>query len=150
MRFQPRQGRYLAAAADCSISILDAETQACRQTLQGHTKHVHSICWDFTGEYLASVSEDSVKVWSVGSGSEGDCAYELSSNGNKFHSCVFHPTYPSLLVIGGYQSLELWDMSENKTMTLAAHEGLIASLAVSNTTGLVASASHDKWVKLWK
>ena len=48
------------------------------------------------------------------------------------------------------QSLELWNMSENKTMALPAHEGLIASLAVSTATGLVASASHDKLVKLWK
>jgi hypothetical protein len=41
-------------------------------------------------------------------------------------------------------------MNENKTMTLAAHEGLIAGLAVSTAMGLVASASHDKFVKLWK
>ena len=48
------------------------------------------------------------------------------------------------------QSLELWNMSQNKTMTLPAHDGLITSLAVSTATGLVASASHDKLVKLWK
>ena len=48
------------------------------------------------------------------------------------------------------QSLELWNMAENKTMALSAHEGLIASLAVSPVAGLVASASHDKIVKLWK
>lgn len=41
-------------------------------------------------------------------------------------------------------------MNENKTMTLTGHEGLIASLAVSGVAGLVASASHDKFVKLWK
>jgi WD40 repeat protein len=150
MRFQPRHGRYLAAAAENVVSILDVETQACHHSLQGHTKQIHSVCWDPSGELLASVSEDSVRVWTVGSGSEGECAYELSCNGNKFHSCVFHPTYPSLLVIGCYQSLELWNMSENKTMTLSAHDGLIADLAVSTVTGLVASASHDKIVKLWK
>lgn len=150
MRFQPRLGRYLAAAAENVVSILDVETQACRHSLQGHTKPIHSVCWDPSGEFLASVSEDSVRVWTLGSGSEGDCVHELSCNGNKFHSCVFHPTYPSLLVIGCYQSLELWNMSENKTMTLSAHEGLIAALAVSTVTGLVASASHDKFVKLWK
>ena len=41
-------------------------------------------------------------------------------------------------------------MSENKTMTLPAHDGQIAALAVSTVTGMVASASHDKFVKLWK
>lgn len=150
MRFQPRLGRYLAAAAENIVSILDVETQACRHSLQGHTKPVHSVCWDPSGEFLASVSEDSVRVWTLGSGSEGDCVHELSCSGNKFHSCVFHPTYPSLLVVGCYQSLELWNMTEKKTMTLSAHDGLIAALAVSPLTGLVASASHDKYVKLWK
>ena len=62
------------------------------------------MCWDPSGEYLASVSEDSVRVWTLGTGSEGECVHELSCNGNKFHSCVFHPTYSSLLVIGCYQA----------------------------------------------
>lgn len=150
VRFQPRIGRYLAAAAENVVSILDVETQACRHSLKGHTKPIHSVCWDPSGELLASVSEDSVRVWTLRSGSEGDCLHELSSNGNKFHSCVFHPAYSSLLVIGCYQSLELSNMNENKTMTLTGHEGLIASLAVSGVAGLVASASHDKFVKLWK
>ncbi|GMI84236.1 ROTUNDA 2, LEUNIG [Hibiscus trionum] len=150
LRFQPRLGKYLAAAAENVVSILDTETQTCRPSLQGHTKLIHSVCWDPSGELLASVSEDFVRVWSFGSGSEGECVHELSCNGNKFHSCVFHPTYKSLLVIGCYQSLELWNMSENKTMTLSAHEGLIAALAASPVTRLVSSASHDKFVKLWK
>lgn len=34
LRFQPRLGRYLAAATDSVVSILDVDTQECRQTLQ--------------------------------------------------------------------------------------------------------------------
>lgn len=49
------------------------------------------------------------------------------------------------------QTFELWDMVKNQTMTVhAAHEGLIAALAQSPVTGMVASASHDHSVKLWK
>ncbi|KAI4376931.1 hypothetical protein MLD38_014634 [Melastoma candidum] len=149
VRFQPRHGRFLAAVAESFVSILDVETGMCTQTLQG-AKPILSICWDTSGELLASVSEDLVRVWRVGSGSEWDCLHELNCSGNKFHSCVFHPSYPSLLVIGCSQSLELWNMANNKTMTMSAHAGLIASLAASPGTGLVASASHDKMVKLWK
>lgn len=150
VRFQTRIGKLLAAAAENVVSIFDVETENCLHSLQRHTKPVHSVCWDSTGDYLASVSEDSVRVWSLGGGNTGECIYELSSNGNKFHSCVFHPTYPSVLVIGCYQSLEIWDMYENRSMTLKAHDGLIASLAASNASGMVASASHDKFVRLWK
>ncbi|CAN6460353.1 unnamed protein product [Victoria cruziana] len=148
VRFQPRLGQLLAAAADNVISIYDFESDRRINALQGHAERVHSICWDANGDYLASVSEDSVRVWSLASG--GECIHELSSNGNKFHSCIFHPAYPTLLVIGGYQSLELWNMVDNKTMSVAAHEGLIAALAQSPATGMVASASHDKCVKIWK
>lgn len=59
---------------------------------------VNYLCWDLNGDLLASVSEESVKVWSLNT---GDCIHELSANGNQFHSCVFHPSYSALLVIGG-------------------------------------------------
>lgn len=41
-------------------------------------------------------------------------------------------------------------MVENKSMTIPAHENIIAALAQSPVTGMVASASHDSSVKLWK
>lgn len=34
MRFQPRLGRYLAAAAENIVSIFDVETQVCRYSLK--------------------------------------------------------------------------------------------------------------------
>nr|GEW52074.1 hypothetical protein [Tanacetum cinerariifolium] len=55
VRFQPRHGRFLAAAAENMVSILDVETQAVRHSLPGHTKPIYSICWDPSGEYLASL-----------------------------------------------------------------------------------------------
>ncbi|XWS27175.1 hypothetical protein CRYUN_Cryun26dG0092500 [Craigia yunnanensis] len=117
LRFQPRLGKYLAAAAENVVSILDTETQTCRHSLQGHTKLIHSVCWDPSGELLASVSEDSVRVWSLGSGSEGECIHELSLGFGSFDSFSFHVwfNYLSISLIFLLQSLELWNMSENKT-----------------------------------
>ncbi|XP_027187228.1 transcriptional corepressor LEUNIG_HOMOLOG-like isoform X2 [Cicer arietinum] len=147
VRFQPRIGHLLAAASGNVVSLFDVETDRQMHSLQGHSGEVHCVCWDPNGDYLASVSQESVKVWSLAS---GDCIHELNSSGNMFHSCVFHPSYSNLLVIGGYQSLELWNMAENKCMTIPAHEGVISALAQSPVTGMVASASHDKSVKIWK
>ncbi|XVE78074.1 hypothetical protein DITRI_Ditri13aG0114900 [Diplodiscus trichospermus] len=148
VRFQPRIGQFLAAASDKVVSIFDVETD--RQTLtfqQGHSEMVNYICWDENGDYLATVSHNLVKVWSVAS---NECIREFSSGGNQFHSCVFHPRYRTLLVIGGISSLELWNMAENKSMTIPAHENIISALAQSPVNGMVASASHDSSVKLWK
>lgn len=147
VRFQPRIGQFMAAASGNVVSIFDAESDRQTHSLQGHSTEVHSLCWDANGDYLASVSQESVRVWSL---SSGECIHELSSSGNMFHSCVFHPSYSTLLVIGGYQSMELWNMAENKCMTIAAHDCVISALAQSPVTGMVASASHDKSVKIWK
>ncbi|KAF6144311.1 hypothetical protein GIB67_024538 [Kingdonia uniflora] len=147
VRFQPRFGQFLAAASEGAVSIFDVETDRKTLTLQGHTARISFVCWDASGDYLASVSQDSVKVWSLAT---GEVTHDLSSSGNNFNSCVFHPSYSTLMVVGGYQSLELWNMAENKCMTVNAHEGLITALAQSPVTGMVASASHDKTVKLWK
>ncbi|XP_024981908.1 transcriptional corepressor LEUNIG_HOMOLOG-like isoform X1 [Cynara cardunculus var. scolymus] len=147
VRFQPVSGQLLAAASDKMVSIFDVETDRQTHSFQAHMGLVNYLCWDLNGEYLASVSEDIVRVWSVAS---GECIHELSSNGNLFYSCVFHPSYSALLVIGGMQSLELWNMAENKSMTVPAHDDIIAALAQSPATGMVASAGHDSSVKLWK
>ncbi|KAK2984343.1 hypothetical protein RJ640_026967 [Escallonia rubra] len=147
VRFQPIMGHLLAAASEKVVSIFDVETDRQTHSFQGHSGVVNYLCWDLNGDYLASVSEDSVKVWSLAS---GECIHELNSSGNQFHSCVFHPSYSALLVIGGMRSLELWNMAENKSMTVPAHENIIAALTQSPVTGMVASASHDSSVKLWK
>lgn len=146
VRFQPRTGLLLAAAHDKMVSLFDVETDRQTLSLPGHSEVVNYLSWDANGEYLASVCQDCVKVWSLTS---GQCIHEFSSNGNQFHSCVFHPSYSTVLVIGGNRTLELWNMAENRRMTVAAHENIISALAQS-TRGMVASASHDFSVKLWK
>nr|XP_017246419.1 PREDICTED: transcriptional corepressor LEUNIG_HOMOLOG-like [Daucus carota subsp. sativus] len=147
VRFEPANGRLLAAASDEVVSIFDVETDMQTHFFQGHSGVVNSLCWDLNGDYLASVGKESVKVWSLTS---GKCVHELSSKSNQFHSCAFHPSYSALLMIGGEKGLELWNIAENKIMTVRAHENMIAALAQSPVTGMIASGSHDSSVKLWK
>ncbi|KAK4352908.1 hypothetical protein RND71_028426 [Anisodus tanguticus] len=74
------------------IRLGDVNMGDFKLILKGHVKDVRSICWDTSGNYLASVSEDSARIWYV---SEGECIHELCSSGNKFQSCTFHPGYGS-------------------------------------------------------
>ncbi|CAD6270681.1 unnamed protein product [Miscanthus lutarioriparius] len=83
LRFQPRYGGYLATASDNVVSILDVETQTCVRRFESHTKGVDSVFWDPTGEYVVSVSEDSVKVWSL---NDESFVNELNCSGRKFTS----------------------------------------------------------------
>lgn len=147
VRFQPVSGQLLAAASDKVVSIFDVETDRQIYSLQGHPEPVNNICWDTTGDMLASISPNLVKIWNLTS---GECVQELNSTGNQFYSGLFHPSYATLLVVGGISSLELWNMAENKSMTIPAHENVISALAECAATGMVASASRDNSVKLWK
>ncbi|KAK7327863.1 hypothetical protein VNO77_21956 [Canavalia gladiata] len=149
VRFQPYSGKFLATATRNNIKIVDVETDQLAYHLKGHVKDVVSICWDKSGTYVGSVSEDGARVWSMVS--NGKCIGELPSKGNKFQSCIFHPGYPNLLIVGGYQTLEIWNPTEgSKTRVVQAHKGLIAGLADSKEDELIASTSHDQCVKLWK
>ncbi|KAB2636552.1 transcriptional corepressor LEUNIG-like [Pyrus ussuriensis x Pyrus communis] len=132
---------------DNVIQYWNTNPLSCTRSSKGHSDMVNYICWHANGEYLASVSQNLVKIWSL---SSGECIQELSSDGNQFHSCVFHSSYSTILIIGGISFLELWNMAENKTMTVAAHKNIILALAQSPYTGMVVSASHDSSVKLWK
>ncbi|XP_075100572.1 transcriptional corepressor LEUNIG-like isoform X2 [Nicotiana tabacum] len=149
VRFQPNRGKYLAAAVANGVSLIDVETtQTCRYPLKGHISKIQAICWSSSGEYLASLSEDMVQVWKIGSSGEQQCMHERSVKGKKFRCCTFHPCYPSVLVLGSYQCLELWHMADNKMMILL--EEPVNSLAASRSTGLVASAGVNNLIRLWK
>ncbi|XP_055819987.1 transcriptional corepressor LEUNIG-like isoform X2 [Solanum dulcamara] len=149
VRFQPQLGYFLASSTGNVITIFDVETNNIQKELQGHVKDIRSICWEMSGNYLASVSEDSARIWSV---SDGKCVYELYSSGNKFQSCTFHPGHALMLVIGSDKLLELWNPFYQSTITspYCAHSGIISSLADSPTKRIVASVSHDQWIKIWR
>ncbi|CAL0328215.1 unnamed protein product [Lupinus luteus] len=148
VRFQPGAGQVLAAAYDNGVSIFDAETGTYVYSLQGHPEAVSYICWDANGNTLASMSPNLIKIWSL---SSGECVREYGSTSeNQFHSCVFHPRNSTILVIGGNSYLELWNIDKNRTLPILAHKDIISSLVHSPVTGIVASASHDGFVKLWK
>ncbi|KAL8234904.1 hypothetical protein R6Q59_021004 [Mikania micrantha] len=149
VRFQSTVGKHLASVVGKAVTLLDLENNHARKhILKGHASNVHSICWDSSGEHLISVSEDLIKVWKMDMGGKASCIHELSVPGKRFRCGIFHPRYSSLLVIGCHQSMELWNMTENKMMTPV--EDPISALVVSSS-GLIASAGHNNNVlKLWK
>lgn len=92
---------------------------------------VNYLSWDANGEYLASVCQDCVKVWSLTS---GQCIHEFSSNGNQFHSCVFHPSYSTVLVIGGNRVIPSPTRGVSKLFSKASRGVNGFTLAVTERT----------------
>ncbi|KAM7268390.1 hypothetical protein ACFE04_010556 [Oxalis oulophora] len=105
VRFQPPNGNLLATASGSHINKIDVESHHLVHCLLGHDEKFLSVCWDPSGRYLASVSENSVRLWTIES--KVKCLKELKVSGNMFKSCTFYPGYSLLLVIGAYKTLKL-------------------------------------------
>ncbi|CAI9772750.1 unnamed protein product [Fraxinus pennsylvanica] len=149
VRFQPQSGNLLAAATGNVINMIDVETSTIQYRLEGHTKDVRSMCWDTSGRYMASVSEDCARIWSIEAG--GKSVHQLQSSENKFVSCTFHPGYSLVLAIGSYQSLQIWNpMDGSKMWTHRAHEGIVSALTNTSVNHRIASVSNDSWMKVWE
>ncbi|KAB2026790.1 hypothetical protein ES319_D06G245400v1 [Gossypium barbadense] len=147
VRFEPRNGKLLATSSGNVVKVFDVQTYKLYAVFKEHDKEVQSICWDPDGTRFISISEDSARLWSV---SERKSLHELSSTGNNFQCCTFHPWNWKIWIIGGYRSFEVWNPYErNKTLTIDAHKELVSSLATSIDPEMVASTSYDKSVKLW-
>ncbi|XP_052202562.1 transcriptional corepressor LEUNIG_HOMOLOG-like [Diospyros lotus] len=149
VRFQPQSGDLLAAASENAIKLFDVQTNTLLCCLEGHLNEVNSICWDTSGKYMASVSEDSARIWSVAS--YGKPIHVLDCRGNRFGAGIFHPGYSQLLVVGSYQALQLWNPTlSNQTLAIPAHEDVISTLADCPLAGVFASAGKDEFVRIWR
>ncbi|CAJ2678614.1 unnamed protein product [Trifolium pratense] len=151
VRFQPGSGMLLAVANQNVINILDFQTFTVQNCLRGHVKYICSLCWDVTGQTIASVSEDGLRVWSLSMG--GQCLYHYPSEGKIFQSVIFHPRYRNVLVVGGFQCMELLILECNGQIHCIHSSGIsITGLAACTQNEIFASTSNDflPVVNIWK
>eukprot|EP00735_Rhodelphis_limneticus_P012718 TRINITY_DN6051_c0_g1::TRINITY_DN6051_c0_g1_i1::g.25715::m.25715 TRINITY_DN6051_c0_g1::TRINITY_DN6051_c0_g1_i1::g.25715 ORF type:complete len:229 (-),score=28.86,sp/O48847/LUH_ARATH/38.46/2e-39,sp/O48847/LUH_ARATH/27.67/8e-06,WD40/PF00400.27/1.2e-10,WD40/PF00400.27/1.8e+02,WD40/PF00400.27/4.1e+03,WD40/PF00400.27/0.0016,WD40/PF00400.27/9.7e+02,WD40/PF00400.27/0.0017,Nucleoporin_N/PF08801.6/0.21,Nucleoporin_N/PF08801.6/1.9e+02 TRINITY_DN6051_c0_g1_i1:1059-1724(-) len=155
LRFEPEKGQFLAAAQysstahSHSLTVIDPVKETVLATFAAHTSNVCSLLWSHGPDgLLISVAQDCAKMWSL---RDGKCVRQLEDKGSTFNSAALHPRFSDVLVMGLYQGLQLWDFRQNKTNILeGVHGGLVSALASSNQRGLLASASHDTYIKLWR
>lgn len=149
-RFSPT-GNRIATGKENIVKVFDVETLKPLYVLSGHNKPIHSVYWGDNDLTLISASEDTVRVWRLGSNSS-DCIGLFTPPGNKNYYAIPHPKYMnSQVLIGAYKSIYVWDYSQarmNQHYEIKAHDGIVSSLC-SFGGSILASTSHDSEVKLW-
>ncbi|KAK0631179.1 hypothetical protein B0T17DRAFT_590423 [Bombardia bombarda] len=127
---------------------MEADWNACVQTLEGHSHSVTSVVFSADGQRLASGSDDkTVKIWDAATGA---CVQTLEGHGNWVTSVVFSVDGQRLASGSDDETVKIWDAATGACIqTLEGHSRSVISVTFSAAGQRFASGSYDKTVKIW-
>lgn len=174
VQWHPNRELFASASYDDTVKIWmnNEDDWYCSETLSGHDSTVWDVCFDTTGNYIASCSDDkSVLVWQYNkpsTGREGDVGVrswaqlqKLSGDHTRtIYSVSWSPS--GLLASGGADNsihIYRFDPSDKKLRHVlalpkahSADVNCVAFKPVKEADGseLLASCGDDGKIKLWR
>ncbi|KAM0271627.1 hypothetical protein ACHAQH_009034 [Verticillium albo-atrum] len=127
---------------------MEANWNACVQTLEGHDNWVTSVAFSADERRLASGSYDStVKIWDTATGA---CIQTLEGHGDRISSVAFSADERRLASGSHDETIKIWDMATGACIqTFEGHHDAVSSVAFSANGRRLASGSHDETIKIW-
>ncbi|KAK3360107.1 HET-R [Lasiosphaeria hispida] len=128
--------------------VIEADWDACLQTLEGHRGWVQSVAFSPDGQRLASGSRDeTIKIWDPAS---GQCLQTLQGHRGSVRSVAFSPDGQRLASGSDDETIKIWDPASGQCLqTLQGHRDSVQSVAFSPDGQRLASGSGDETIKIW-
>jgi len=132
------------------ITIWSLSSGAKIRSLRGHEGSISSIAFSQDGKLLVSGAKDSmVKLWNISSGQEIK-SYLLRGNYNDNCEVAFSNS-GKLIAAGGHEGfIMVYNPSDRISKRFKGHTKWIGELAFHPNNSLLASASSDNTVRVWR
>jgi WD40 repeat protein len=154
--FTPDGERIATASADSTARVWDARSGRLLLTLAGHTNPIEGAAFDRTGATLFTASWDgTVKIWDAS-----------TMHAESIRGLAFKPGNGELLATASAdKTVKLWEVASDRDTTCAdmtsgtlkaagqplrGHNDSVGSVAFSPHGDLLATASDDQTIRLWK
>lgn len=162
--FSP-DGKSLASGGqDGSVRLWDVQSGRPRHTLRGHSNSIRTLAYAANHTLVSGGMDQTIRLWETETGQLYDT---IQGHINWALSLTFHPSDNRLISASHDSAIRLWDLaalsnrdaataSTLPTTTLPTyqqldgHDSWVFGVVISPDGKLLASASVDKTVRIWR
>ncbi|CAF1066226.1 unnamed protein product [Adineta ricciae] len=149
LKISPNNRYFVAALMDTTVKVFFMDSCQMFLSLYGHSQPVLCLDISFDSRLVITGSSDrNIKIWGL---DFGDCHRSLFAHDDTITAVQFVPKTHLFFSTGKDNKLKYWDADKFlHIQTLDGHCGEIRCMSITNNGMHIATAAHDRSIRLWE